>query len=72
MNVHERPVIAKPNLTPTSHGHTLAMPLGLLNFALVCDGNELETYDVVQEDPNTIIASVASEAGKVSVPRIPW
>ena len=44
------------------------MPLILqsLNFAIVCDGNELETYDVKQEGPNTITAFVASEAGKVS------
>ena len=44
------------------------MPLILqsLNFAIICDGNELETYDVKQEGPNTITAFVASEAGKVS------
>jgi hypothetical protein len=44
------------------------MPLILqsLNFAIICDGNELETYDVKQDGPNTITAFVASEAGKVS------
>jgi hypothetical protein len=49
------------------------MPLSLqsLNVALICDGNELETYDVKQEGPNSIRAFVASEAGKVSVPSIP-
>jgi len=49
------------------------MPLSLpsLAVALKCDENELETYDVKQEGPNSISASVASEAGKVSVPRIP-
>jgi hypothetical protein len=49
------------------------MPLSLqsLEFALICDGNELETHDVKQEGPNSIRAFVASEAGKVSVPRIP-
>ena len=48
------------------------MPLSLLplNFAIACEGNELETYDVVQEGPNSTRAYVASEAGKVSVPRI--
>jgi hypothetical protein len=46
------------------------MPLSLLplNFAITCEGNELETYDVVQEGPNSTRAYVASEAGKVSVP----
>jgi hypothetical protein len=47
------------------------MPLSLpsLNFALICDGNELETHDAKQKGP-TIRAFVASEAGKVGVPRI--
>jgi hypothetical protein len=46
------------------------MPFNLLplNFAIICEGNELETYDVVQEGPNSTRAFVASEAGKVSVP----
>jgi hypothetical protein len=39
-----------------------------LNFAVICEGNELETYDVTQEGPNSTRAFVASEAGKVSVP----
>jgi hypothetical protein len=45
------------------------MPLSLeaLNFAIICDGYELETHDVKQEGANTIRAFVASEAGKVSV-----
>ncbi|KAH9990348.1 hypothetical protein BJV77DRAFT_1068992 [Russula vinacea] len=42
------------------------MPLSLLSleFAIVCEGNELETYDVKQEGPNSTTAFVASEAGK--------
>ncbi|KAF8483632.1 hypothetical protein DFH94DRAFT_690107 [Russula ochroleuca] len=42
------------------------MPFNLLplNFAIICEGNELETYDVVQEGPNSTRAFVASEAGK--------
>ncbi len=45
------------------------MPLILqpLKFAIICDGNELETYDVKQDGPNSIRAYVASETGKVSV-----
>ncbi|KAF8487197.1 hypothetical protein DFH94DRAFT_849630 [Russula ochroleuca] len=35
-----------------------------LNFAVICEGNELETYDVTQEGPNSTRAFVASEAGK--------
>ena len=41
-----------------------------LNFAIICEGNELETYDVKQEGPNSR-AFVASRAGKVSISRIP-
>ena len=37
----------------------------------MCDGHELETYDVKQEGPSSIRAFVASEAGKVSVHNIP-
>jgi len=42
------------------------MPLSLqsLSFAIICDGYELETYDAKQDDPNSIRAYVASEAGK--------
>jgi len=42
------------------------MPLSLeaLNFAIICDGYELETHDVKQEGANSIRAFVASEAGK--------
>jgi len=49
------------------------MPLSLppLNFAIICDGHELETYDAKQDSPNTIRAYVASEAGKVIV-QFPW
>ena len=54
------------------------MPLTLpsFNFAIICDENELETYDVKQEaleeGPDSITAFVASEAGKVSVPNVPF
>lgn len=46
------------------------MPLHLpsLSLAIICDGTELETYDVKPEGPSSIRAFVASEAGKVSVP----
>jgi hypothetical protein len=37
----------------------------------MCDGHELETYDVKQEGPSSIRAFVASEAGKVSLHKIP-
>ena len=45
------------------------MPLSLqsLDFAIICDGRELETYDAKQDGPNLIQAYVASEAGKVLV-----
>ena len=49
------------------------MPLSLQPFdlAIICDGNELEMYNVKQEGPNSITtAFVASEAGKVSVSKI--
>jgi hypothetical protein len=47
------------------------MPLILepLNFAIICDGFELETHDAKQDGPNAIRAYVASEAGKVIVPK---
>ena len=54
------------------------MPLTLpsFNFAIICDENELETYDVKQETleegPDSMTAFVASEAGKVSVPKVPF
>ena len=43
------------------------MPLSLpaMNAAIVCDGKELETYDVKQEGTSSLTAFVASEAGKV-------
>jgi hypothetical protein len=41
-----------------------------LDFTLICDGNELELYDVKQDHSNSMRAFVASEAGKVSVPGI--
>jgi hypothetical protein len=50
------------------------MPLNVQSFGvtIVCDGDELQTYDVKQEGPNSITAFVASEAGKVSsVPQNP-
>jgi len=42
------------------------MPLSLppLNFAIICDGYEMETYDAKLDGPNSIRAYVASEAGK--------
>ena len=45
------------------------MPLNLppLNFGIFCDDHELETYNVMQDGPNSIRAYVASEAGKVIV-----
>ena len=48
----------------------ITMPLSLqsLDFAITCDGNELETYDAKQDGPNSMRAYVASEAGKVIVP----
>lgn len=43
------------------------MPLRLpqLFFAIMCDGNELETFNVKQEGPSLMTAFAASEAGKV-------
>ena len=45
------------------------MPLSLqsLDFAIICDGNELEMYGAKQDGPNSMQAYVASEAGKVIV-----
>jgi hypothetical protein len=45
------------------------MPLSLqsLDFAIMCDGFELETHNAKQDGPNAIRAYVASEAGKVIV-----
>ncbi|KAH9990356.1 hypothetical protein BJV77DRAFT_622122 [Russula vinacea] len=42
------------------------MPLSLpsLDFAIICEGNELKTYGVKQEGSNSTTAFVASEAGK--------
>jgi hypothetical protein len=50
------------------------MPLTLqsINFSIICNENELELYDVKQESSNSTTAFVASEAGKVSVPKIPF
>ena len=50
------------------------MPLTLpsFNFAIICDENELETYNVTHEGPDSITMFVASEAGKVSVPKVPF
>jgi hypothetical protein len=36
-----------------------------LSFAIECDENELETFDVRQDGPSSTTAFVASEAGKV-------
>ena len=48
------------------------MPLSLqsLDFAIICDGREMETYDAKQDGPNAIQAYVASEAGKVTVSQV--
>lgn len=35
-----------------------------MNAAIVCDGNELEVYDVKQEGTSSLSAFIASEAGK--------
>ncbi|KAH8996752.1 hypothetical protein EDB92DRAFT_1814117 [Lactarius akahatsu] len=42
------------------------MPLSLpsMSVAIVCDGEELETYDVKQEGMSSLTAFIASEAGK--------
>ncbi|KAH9072856.1 hypothetical protein EDB83DRAFT_137514 [Lactarius deliciosus] len=42
------------------------MPLSLpsMNAAIVCNGKELETYDMKQEGTSSLTAFVASEAGK--------
>ena len=36
-----------------------------MNVAIVCDGKELETYDVKQEGISLLTGFIASEAGKV-------
>ena len=36
-----------------------------MNAAIVCDGKELETYDVKQEGTSSLTGFIASEAGKV-------
>ncbi len=36
-----------------------------MNAAIVCDGKELETYDVKQEGTSSLTAFIASETGKV-------
>ncbi|KAF8487195.1 hypothetical protein DFH94DRAFT_797571 [Russula ochroleuca] len=38
----------------------MPLSLPLLNFAIICEGNELETYDIKQEGPNSTRAFVAS------------
>jgi hypothetical protein len=42
------------------------MPLSLpaMNAAIVCDGKELEAYDVKQEGTSSLTAFIANEAGK--------
>jgi hypothetical protein len=44
------------------------LTLQSFNFSIKCDENELETYNVKQDGPNSTTAFVASEAVKVSVP----
>jgi hypothetical protein len=43
------------------------MPLNLpaMSAAIVCDGKELETYDVKPESTSSLTGFIASEAGKV-------
>ena len=43
------------------------MPLSLpaISAAIVCEGKELETYDVKQDGTVSLTAFIASEAGKV-------
>lgn len=43
------------------------MPLSLpaVSAAIVCDGKELETYNVKQEGISSLTGFIASEAGKV-------
>ena len=36
-----------------------------MNASIVCDGKELETYDVKQEGISSLTGFIASEAGKV-------
>lgn len=36
-----------------------------MNVAIICEGRELETYNVKQEGASSLTAFVASEAGKV-------
>jgi hypothetical protein len=45
------------------------MPLSLpaMNVAIVCEGRELETFDVKQNGTTSLTAFIASEAGKVSI-----
>ena len=48
----------------------MSLSLQAFELAIDCDGKELEMYDVKQEGPNSMRAFVASEAGKVSIPKI--
>ena len=49
----------------------MSLTLKSFELAIICDENELETYNVKQEGPTLTTAFMASEAGKVSVPKIP-
>jgi hypothetical protein len=44
------------------------MPLILppLDFSVVCDGKEMELFNINQENPSSLRAFIASEAGKVN------
>ncbi|KAH9006364.1 hypothetical protein EDB86DRAFT_720078 [Lactarius hatsudake] len=42
----------------------MSLSLPSMSVAIVCDGEELETYDVKQEGMSSLTAFVASEAGK--------
>jgi hypothetical protein len=55
-------------LKSTLHPNPMPLSLLSLDFGIVCDGEELELYNVNMEDPSSVRAFVASEAGKVSIP----
>ena len=57
--------------SPTSHPNH-ALDTAVVLFSIICDGNDLEMYNVKQEGSNLATAFVASEAGKVSMPKIPF
>lgn len=46
---------------------TMPLSLPAMNASIVCNGRELETYDVKQEGISSLTGFIASEAGKVRV-----